>query len=189
MSLNQEHADPTAAAGRPKPRRRRRLLIVAASILAVLAGYTTWTNTQADELESSIDINATPDRVWAVLTDLPHYQDWNPFITSSAGDLRVGATLINRMHDASGDTTFTPTVLVIRPGKELRWIGRVDPGWIFDGEHRFTLEPLGSGRTRLTQHESFTGVAVPFYDGTLRTNTLPQFQAMNAALARRAELP
>jgi len=47
-SLNQEHADQTAA-GRSKPRRRRRLLTVAASILAVLAGYTTWTNTRADE--------------------------------------------------------------------------------------------------------------------------------------------
>jgi hypothetical protein len=37
-----------------------------------------------------------------------------------------------------------------------------------------------------TQREDFTGVAVPFYEGHLRADTLPQFRAMNAALARQA---
>jgi hypothetical protein len=34
-----------------------------------------------------------------------------------------------------------------------------------------------------TQREDFTGVAVPFYEGHLHADTLPQFRAMNAALA------
>ena len=172
-----------------RTRRRRRVLTAVGVTIGVLAAYTTWTCLRPYELEASTDIDATPDKVWTVLTDLAHYQDWNPFITSAVGDPRVGNTLTLVMHDATGDTTFTPTVLAARPGQELRWIGRVDPGWIFDGEHRFTLQPLGDGRTRLTQHESFTGAAVPFFEGQLHANTLPQFQAMNAALARRAESP
>ena len=47
------------------------------------------------------------------------------------------------------------------PGRELRWIGRVPPGGIF------------------------TGVAVPFYQRWLHTDTLPMFKAMNTALAHR----
>ncbi|MEU1350701.1 hypothetical protein [Streptomyces sp. NPDC005795] len=43
------------------------------------------------------------------------------------------------------------------------------------------------GRVRLTQSERFTGVAVPFVEGQLRADTLPQFRAMNEALARRVE--
>ena len=110
--------------------------------------------------------------MWAVLTDLAAYPDWNPFIVSSSGRLQVGATLTNRMHDATGDTTFTPTVLVIEPGRELRWIGKVGPGGIFDGEHTFTIRQLRPGLVLFTQREDFTGVAVPFYESWLHADTL-----------------
>jgi uncharacterized protein YndB with AHSA1/START domain len=33
------------------------------------------------ELTTFVDIDATPERVWQVLTDLPAYAEWNPFIT------------------------------------------------------------------------------------------------------------
>jgi hypothetical protein len=178
-------AAPARRAGRP--RRRRRLLLGAlAFLLAVLAGYGVWTNVRPYTLEASIQINATPERVWAVLTDQAAYPDWNPFIVSSSGRLQVGATLTNRMHDATGDTTFTPTVLVVEPGRELRWIGRVGPGGIFDGEHTFTITQVRPGVVLFTQREDFTGVAVPFYRHWLHTDTLPMFRAMDAALAREA---
>ncbi len=122
--------------------------------------------------------------MWAVLADLAGYPAWNPFIVSSSGQLRVGATLTNRMHDATGDTTFTPTVLTVEPGRELRWIGRVGPGGIFDGEHTFTIEQVRPGLVLFTQREDFTGVAVPFCRHWLHTDTLPMFRAMDAALAR-----
>jgi hypothetical protein len=172
--------------GRPRRRRRRAWLAAAGAVLLILAGYAAWTNTQAYTLQASVQINASPQRVWAILTDLPAYRRWNPFIISSGGRLRVGATLTNVMHDATGNTTFTPTVQVIDPGRELRWTGRVGPGGIFDGRHTFTIVRLGPDRVRFTQREDFTGVAVPFYQGRLHADTLPQFRAMNAALARLA---
>jgi hypothetical protein len=61
------------------------------------------------------------------------------------------------------------------------------PGWIADGEHRFTIEQIGPGRVRLTQSERFTGAAIPFAKGMLNGNTLPQFRAMNRALAQRVK--
>ncbi|WP_433450452.1 SRPBCC family protein [Streptomyces sp. CA-142005] len=156
-----------------------------ASLLALLAIYTVWTNTLPYTVSASIELDATPEEVWRVLTDLPAYDEWNPFIVSAEGTVERDATLHLVMHDETGDTTFTPTVLNAEAGKELRWIGRISPGWIFDGEHRFLIEPLGGSRVRLTQSENFTGVAVPFYRGTLHANTLPQFGAMNRALADR----
>lgn len=179
----------TAAAvpARGRPRRRRRAVLAAlAAVVALLAGYAAWTNVRPYTLQASIQVNATPQRVWAVLTDQAAYPDWNPFIVSSHGQIRVGATLTNRMHDASGDTTFTPTVLVVQPGRELRWIGKVGPGGIFDGEHTFTIRQLRPGVVLFTQREDFTGVAVPFYQHWLHADTLPMFRAMNAALAREA---
>lgn len=178
---------PTAApARRGRVGRRRRVLLAAlAAFVAILAGYAVYTNTQPYTLQASVQIHGTPQQVWAVLTDTADYPDWNPFIVSSSGRIQVGATLANRMHDATGDTTFTPTVLVVEPGHELRWIGKVGPGGIFDGEHTFTIQQIRPGLVLFTQREDFTGAAVPFYEHWLHTDTLPMFRAMNAALARQ----
>lgn len=186
-------AGPTDPAPVPARRRRRRVLLGAgAALVALLGGYTVWSNTHPVRLTTSIEMEASPDEVWQVLTDLPAYPQWNPFlisarVTSEGGRLEEGATLRNVMRDRTGDSTFTPEVLTLEPGRELRWLGKMGPGWIADGEHRFVIEEIGGGRVRLTQSESFTGVAVPFYEGRLRNDTLPQFRAMNEALARRVE--
>lgn len=164
---------------------RKKLFATLAAVAAILAGYGVYTNVSPYTLESSIQIRATPQQVWAVLADTADYPTWNPFIVSSGGDVRVGATLTNVMHDATGNTTFTPTVLAVEPGHELRWIGRVGPGGIFDGEHTFTITQIRPGVVLFTQHEDFTGVAVPFSEHWLHTDTLPMFGAMNAALAHR----
>jgi hypothetical protein len=168
------------------PRPRRHLLALVAAIVTIVAGYAIWTNARPYTLQASIQIAATPQQVWAVLADLDAYHQWNPFITSSSGALRVGATLTNRMHDATGDTTFTPVVQVVEPGRELRWLGRVGPGGLFDGQHTFTIKRLGPGRVLFTQREDFTGVLIPFFRHRLHADTLPQFRAMNAALAQQA---
>lgn len=177
---------PETAVRPPRNRlRRRRLLAALGVFLVLLTTYTIWTNARPYTLKASIEIEATPEEVWQVLTDLPSYHEWNPFIVSAKGTAEKDATLRLVMHDDTGNTTFTPTVLATEPGRELRWTGRVGPGLIFDGEHRFRIDPLEGGRVRVTQSEDFTGVAVPFYRGTLHDNTLPQFKAMNRALADR----
>lgn len=165
--------------------RRRRLLGATALVVAALAGYAVWSNVVPYELRTEITIDGTPDQVWTVLTDLDAYDEWNPFIVSSSGTVQPGATLTNTMRDATGETTFAPTVLTATPGHELRWLGKLGPGAVFDGEHAFLIESIGPGRIRLTQTERFTGVLVPFFRGQLHDKTLPQFHAMNQALARR----
>ena len=164
---------------------RRRLLAALAALIVIVTGYAVYTNVSPYTLEASIEIQATPQQVWAVLTDTAAYPDWNPFIISSSGKIQAGATLTNVMHDATGNTTFTPTVLVAEPGHELRWVGRFPPGGIFTGEHTFTITQVRPGVVLLTQREDFTGVAVPFYEHWLHADTLPMFKAMNAALAHR----
>ena len=185
MTTTTVAAAPRARGGWPR-RRRRALLAALAALLVLLGGYATWTNVHPYTLAASIQIDATPQQVWAVLTDRAAYPRWNPFIISSTGQLKAGATLTNRMHDATGNTTFTPVVQVVEPGRELRWLGRVGPGFLFDGQHTFTITRLGPDRVLFTQREDFTGVAVPFYEGHLHADTLPMFRAMNAALAQQA---
>ena len=139
------------------------------------------------ELHTEIDIDATPEVVWQVLTDLDRYAEWNPFITSSVGIAQVGERLVNRMEPPEGrPITFKPEVTVIEEGKVLEWVGRLGVPGLFDGRHRFELEPSGAG-TRLTQSESFDGLLVRIMRSSLDDNTRAGFDAMNVAAKARAE--
>lgn len=77
------------------------------------------------ELQTEIEIDATPARVWQVLTDFDAYPDWNPFIRGISGEAQPGARLEVRIEPPGGRAmTFKPTVLQAEPGRELRWLGR-----------------------------------------------------------------
>jgi hypothetical protein len=139
------------------------------------------------ELATSIEVDATPERVWSVLTDFESFPDWNPFIRSASGEVEPGAKLEVRLEPPGGRAmTFKPTVLVAEPARELRWLGRLLLPGVFDGEHIFRIEPLEGGRSRFVQAERFSGMLVPLFGKTLE-QTRRGFEAMNEALRRRAE--
>ena len=163
-----------------------RILLVVLAVLVVGSGASyLWTRVSPHEPRTEIEIDAPVDEVWAVLTDLDAYADWNPFIVSAAGEIEVGARLTNTLKDDGSSTVFTPEVLVADEAKELRWIGRFWVPGIVDGEHYFELEAIDGGRTRLVQGETFTGVLVPFAGSALDVED--DFAAMNEALKARVE--
>jgi hypothetical protein len=97
-------------------------------------------------LKTAVDIAAAPETVWDVLTDLPAYRGWNPFIRAARGSVAAGERLELEMHpEGGGAMRFRPTVLSAEPGRELRWLGRLVAPGVFDGEHRFAIEPSGAG--------------------------------------------
>ncbi len=139
------------------------------------------------EIQNQIDIDATPAAVWAVLADTAAYPEWNPFLRRLSGELRTGAKLaVEIAPPGARAMTFKPTVLTSEDGRELRWLGRLLAPGIFDGEHRFRLQPLPDGRTRFTQSERFQGLLVRLFPGTVE-KTLLGFEQMNNALKQRVE--
>ncbi|MEV1128778.1 SRPBCC domain-containing protein [Agromyces sp. NPDC049794] len=138
-------------------------------------------------ITTTIDIAADPDTVWAVLTDFGSYSEWNPFMSSVEGTPEVGNRLVVRLSPAGGrGMTFKPTVLTAIPGRELRWLGRLGFGGLFDGEHFFVLDRDADGGTRMTHGEEFSGILVSLMGGATR-NTDDGFDAFNHALKHRAE--
>jgi hypothetical protein len=138
-------------------------------------------------LTTKIDIDAAPEAVWAVLSDLPSYPSWNPFIREASGTLAAGERLEVRLQPERGRAMrFRPTVVTAEANRELRWLGRLVAPGVFDGEHRFAIEPTAAG-SRLVQEERFTGLLVPFLARGLRRGTLPGFERMNEAVKERVE--
>jgi hypothetical protein len=142
------------------------------------------------QLHTEIAIEATPRRVWELLTDFAAYPTWNPFIPRISGPGTVGSRLEVQLQPPGGRTMrMQPTVLVATPSQELRWLGKLGVPGLFDGEHRFRIEPLGTDRVRFIQEERFTGLLAPLVMRFIASATRQGFEAMNQALKARAEQP
>lgn len=145
------------------------------------------------QLQTHIDIDAPPARVWQVLTDFAGHPDWNPFIRSLSGEVREGARL-EVVLGPPGDKamTFRPTVTRAVPPADgadgaFAWLGTFGAGWIFRGEHHFRIEARPDGGTRFHHGEDFGGLLVLPMRKSLDTDTRRGFEAMNEAIKAQAE--
>lgn len=139
-------------------------------------------------LYTEIEINASPEKVWRILTDFASYPKWNPFIKSIKGTLAVGEKLEAFIQPSGAKgMTFKPTILTIEKEKELRWLGKFLISGLFDGEHIFQIETLDENRVKFIQSENFNGLLVGFLAKSLDTDTLRGFNEMNESLKNRAE--
>ena len=144
----------------------------------------------SSQLHTEIEIEASPERVWEILTDFAAYSTWNPFIPRISGSASVGSRLDVQLQPPSGrGMRLHPAVLAAVPSHELRWMGHTGVPGLFDGEHRFRIEPLGPDRVRFVQEERFTGLLAPLVLRFIERGTRQGFEAMNLALKARAELP
>ncbi|UXP33404.1 SRPBCC domain-containing protein [Reichenbachiella agarivorans] len=135
------------------------------------------------QIVSEININASPEKIWAILMDFKAYPEWNPFVKSISGDPVVG----KHIHVVLPGMKFEPEVLVLEENREFRWKGKLLVKGLFDGEHYFVLEVMGDGVTRLLHGENFSGMLVPLFKKRLEGETLESFKAMNQGLKERAE--
>lgn len=144
------------------------------------------TNTlMAKELTTKILINASPEKVWSILTDFTDYPNWNPFITciTHKEEVRVG----NKINVKVDGMSFKPKVLTYTANQEFCWLGHLFFPGLFDGRHRFQLIDNGDGTTTFIQSEIFKGILVPLFNKKLDTDTKAGFEAMNKKLKEVAE--
>jgi hypothetical protein len=135
-------------------------------------------------IETEILISAPVERVWAVLSDVSRWSDWNPFVRSFTGELKIGERVTVKIGPPGRSTmTFRPRILEV--DQKIIWLGSLGFRGIFDGEHHIELESLAEG-TRVRHFERFSGILVPLLAGLLK-DTASGFTAMNEALKARVE--
>jgi len=135
------------------------------------------------EIITQTVINATPTKVWSVLTDFNKYTEWNPFIEYVIGDVTLG----NNIKVKLGGTTFKPKVTAFDIHKSFAWLGHLGFKGVFDGAHKFELIDNADGTTTFVQSEQFNGILVGLLAKKLDTEITDNFKAMNEALKNRVE--
>jgi hypothetical protein len=141
----------------------------------------------AKEIRTEIEIKASPEKIWKILTDFEHYDQWNPFIKSVHGEIASGKKIIVRREPPGmKGMTIKPTVLTYKANQELRWLGNLIIPGLFDGEHVFELIDNGNGTTTFRQYEYFKGMLVFLFKRMLDNNTTNGFRLMNQRLSEQA---
>ena len=126
--------------------------------------------------ESSADIQAPPDRIWAILTDAPGYSRWDSSVIRIEGTIAPGNT-IKVISSVNPNRAFPVKVTEFEPGRLMRWTGGMPLG-LFKGVRTFSLTPNG-GTTRFHMREEFTGPMLP-----LIWRSMPDFQPSFDKFAR-----
>jgi len=142
----------------------------------------------AQVINTSIEIDSTPDQVWSVLTDFKNYRDWNPFVKNIEGEFLQGRTLSVCLELPDGKAmVFNPVLIKIEPTKRFIWSGKVLFSGLFDGEHCFEIEQLDKNKTVFHHSERFSGLLSKLIFKIIGQSTVAGFHAMNAALKQRVE--
>ena len=139
------------------------------------------------ENRNEIEIQATPEQVWEVLTDLDKYAEWNPLLYNAEGKVAVGEKVNLSARTASNDMNFLCSVTKVDPNRQFSWKFHVGLPFLFRGEHIFTIEQIDAHRVRFVDREIFNGLLVPLQAKDLETNAKAGMVAMGDALKKRVE--
>lgn len=138
------------------------------------------------ELVTHIDIEASAERVWALLTDFGAYKDWNPLLTrAKARPAQVGVRVPMWVAAPFGPPLpMSMQLLTVAQNRELMWVGKAP--LLLRGEHWFRIEPREGG-VRLHHGERFSGLLPSLLGQRFIALLKPSYEALNLAIKARAE--
>ncbi len=139
--------------------------------------------TFSQECAIRCEIQASPERIWALLTDAAGFPSWNSTVTSIEGPIALGQKLTLKV-PLDPSRTFTPRVTKLDDNREMVWSDGFAP--MFKGERTYTLTPKADGVTEFAMTERLSGLMLPMIKGSL-PDFGPAFETYAADLKRAAE--
>jgi uncharacterized protein YndB with AHSA1/START domain len=118
-------------------------------------------------LEDSVEIDAPPARVWALVSDVRRMAEWSPQVTSTrlrAGydEVALDAEFTNR--NRQGELEWTTHGRIVRYEPERLIAFRIEENWLV---WSFTLEPVGDGSRLVQRREAPDGLSDLSHDLTV----------------------
>jgi len=136
------------------------------------------------EYRASTTINASPEKIWAILTDAAKYPEWDPSADRIEGRIALGET-VTAYTKLSPGRAFPAKVTVFEPGRKMVWSGGMPLG-LFKGVRTFTLAPQDNGVVDFTLSETFSGPLLSLIGGSI-PDMSEAFQGFVMGLKQRAE--
>ncbi|MCL4252764.1 MAG: SRPBCC domain-containing protein [Anaerolineae bacterium] len=114
---------------------------------------------------ATINIKASKERIWAILTDAPNYPNWDPGVIRIEGTIAKGEKVV-AYNKISPNRAFPAKVTEFVVGERMAWTGGMPLG-LFTGVRTFSLTPKGDGSYDFTLREEFSGPMLFMIGGTI----------------------
>ena len=140
-------------------------------------------------IRTQIEIEASPKKIWDILTDTSAYSEWHPNIWSIDGKFQHGQRLTFHMQTDAKHRDVKRNVAMgyVKSPQQMDW----REGWKVPGllQSKCTLriEPTDNTHSQLTQEMSYSGLLLPLLSKRLEKKARQEFQTMERALKGRAE--
>lgn len=139
-------------------------------------------------IDQPVEVGASTERVWQVITDLRAYPEWNPFVRACESTLAVQAPI--RM-DVQLTSWFrkeqTETIIENEPEKRLCYGYAIAFFGALSSRRCHDLQPLGPGRTLYRSSFELSGWLAPVVQLLLGSSLRSGFQGMTLGVQQRAE--
>ena len=136
-----------------------------------------------EHYESSVVIEAEPDRVWDVLLAGERYPSWDSGVASVDGTIADGGK-IKVQSEAAPGRSFPVKVAIDRRGGTMTWSGGMPLG-LFRGVRTFRMRAEGNG-VAFSMREEFTGPMLGMIWKKM-PDLQPSFDQFTAGLKAEAE--
>lgn len=133
---------------------------------------------------TSIQIEAPAARIFALLTDLPRWTQWNTTVDRVEGSCERGGRVTVHAK-ASPGRAFPLQVAEIAAPHRMVWTGGMPLG-LFTGTRTYSLTEGPDGRVRFEMNETFTGLMAPLITRSI-PDLQPAFDEFARCLKRAAE--
>ncbi len=134
--------------------------------------------------EASADIQASPDKIWSILTDASGMTSWDSGIARFDGVIADGEK-IKAFPEMNPSRGFPARVGDVVEGRSMTWTGGMPLG-LLKGVRTFTLTPAAEGTTRFHMREEFTGLMLGMIWPRM-PDLQPSFDQFTAGLKATAE--
>jgi hypothetical protein len=139
-------------------------------------------------LSEAVEIEAPSGLVWAVITDLASYGEWNPFVVECRSTLEVGASIDMRVQIFEAFVQQQrETILEHISGERLCYGLPSMPFGSLASQRSHEVEPLSNGRTHYHSHFQLDGWLAPVTQAMLGGRLERGFASMTGAIKDRAE--
>lgn len=111
-------------------------------------------------VSETVEIAAPARVVWAVLTDMPRYNEWNPFCVRASSTLEMGAAVDMTLVNYAVPGTLVPNceyICAFEPERMISWEMVHSDLWPYPARRDQVIEPTGDASCRYFSTDAFLG--------------------------------
>lgn len=137
------------------------------------------------KIEHRLGLQAPPDAIWAVISDINGWGEWNPLYTRAEGVLRIGAQLdLDLALPGQKVRAIRPTIVDWVPNEQILWRLSMMGGLVKTLRY-IEIEKLSETGCIFANGELFEGPLGPTVARRMRREIRAGFAAMGEAVKDR----